>query len=56
LADSSVAIHERQNLLPGAFIAGPAVIVEDETSTVVTRLFTAHLDRFGYIELIRREH
>ena len=32
-----VAIHERRDLLPGAFIPGPAVIVEDETSTVVSR-------------------
>jgi len=49
-----VAIHERRNLRPGAFIPGPAVIVEDETSTVVTRLFEAGIDAFGYIELGRR--
>ena len=30
------------------------MIVEDETSTVVSRLFDAKIDRFGYIELIRR--
>jgi N-methylhydantoinase A len=49
-----VAIHERRDLLPGAFIPGPAVIVEDETSTVVSRLFDARIDAFGYIELTRR--
>ena len=49
-----VAIHERDELKPGASIPGPAVIVEDETSTVVTRLFDARLDAFGYIELTRR--
>jgi N-methylhydantoinase A len=49
-----VAIHERRDLLPGASIPGPAVIVEDETSTVVSRLFDAHIDGFGYIELTRR--
>jgi N-methylhydantoinase A len=49
-----VAIHERGDLKPGALIPGPAVIVEDETSTVVTRLFDARLDPFGYIELKRR--
>ncbi len=49
-----VAIHDRSALRPGAQIPGPAVIVEDETSTVITRLFDAHLDAFGYIELIRR--
>jgi N-methylhydantoinase A len=49
-----VAIHERRELIPGAFIPGPAVIVEDETSTVVSRLFEARIDAFGYIDLTRR--
>ena len=49
-----VAIHERRKLRPGAFIPGPAIIVEDETSTVVSRLFDARIDAFGYIELTRR--
>jgi len=49
-----VAIHERHDLLPGAFIRGPAVIVEDETSTVVSHLFDARIDAYGYIELTRR--
>jgi N-methylhydantoinase A len=50
----SVPIHERHSLLPGAQIPGPAIIIEDETSTVITRLFDACLDPFGYIELTRR--
>jgi N-methylhydantoinase A len=49
-----VAIHERASLVPGAVIPGPAIIVEDETSTVVGRLFDARIDAFGYIELVRR--
>jgi N-methylhydantoinase A len=49
-----VAIHERATLVPGATISGPAVIIEDETSTVVSRPFDARIDRFGYIELVRR--
>jgi N-methylhydantoinase A len=49
-----VAIHQRSDLRPGASIPGPAVIVEDETSTVVSRLFDARIDAFGYIELTRR--
>jgi len=49
-----VAIYERRDVLPGAAIPGPAVIVEDETSTVVSRLFDARIDAFGYIELTRR--
>jgi N-methylhydantoinase A len=48
-----VAIHQRRDLKPGALVPGPAVIVEDETSTVVSRLFDARVDAFGYIELSR---
>jgi N-methylhydantoinase A len=50
----NVAIHQRRDLRPGAMISGPAVIVEDETSTVVSGLFDARIDAFGYIELARR--
>ena len=50
-----VAIHERRDLRPGALIPGPAVITEDETSTVVSHLFDARINAFGYIELIRRQ-
>jgi N-methylhydantoinase A len=49
-----VAIYERGALQPGAVIPGPAVIVEDETSTVISRHFDAKIDAFGYIELTRR--
>jgi N-methylhydantoinase A len=49
-----VAIHERATLAPGAVIPGPAVIVEDETSTVVSRHFDARIEAYGYIELTRR--
>jgi N-methylhydantoinase A len=50
-----VPIYWRPELKPGAYIAGPAVIAENDTSTVVSPLFDAQIDRFGYIELIRRE-
>jgi N-methylhydantoinase A len=49
-----VAIYERDTLVAGARLTGPAVIVEDETSTVVGRNFDARIDAYGYIELIRR--
>jgi N-methylhydantoinase A len=49
-----VAIHQRAALAPGAVVAGPAVIVEDETSTVVSRAFDAEINALGYIELVRR--
>ena len=48
-------IYWRAELAPGARIRGPAVIAEDETSTVVSADFDARIDRFGYIELTRRE-
>ncbi len=48
-------IYWRADLVPGAQIRGPAVIAEDETSTVVSADFDARIDRFGYIELTRRE-
>ena len=50
-----VPIYWRPDLAPGARISGPAVIAENDTSTVVSPLFDAHIDKFGYIELIRRE-
>jgi N-methylhydantoinase A len=49
-----VAIYERPGLAPGAVMPGPAVIIEDETSTVVSRTFDARINPFGYIELVRR--
>ena len=51
----NVPIYWRGDLAPGAKIAGPAVIAEDDTSTVVSPLFEAQIDKFGYIALTRRE-
>jgi N-methylhydantoinase A len=48
-------IYWRDDLAPGARIKGPAVIAENDTSTVVSPLFDAHIDKFGYIELARRK-
>jgi N-methylhydantoinase A len=50
-----VPIYARADLAPGAHIEGPAVIAEDDTSTVISPSFEARIDRFGYIALIRRE-
>jgi N-methylhydantoinase A len=50
-----VPVYWRAALSPGAHINGPAVIAEDETSTIVAVDFDAHIDRFGYIELRLRE-
>jgi N-methylhydantoinase A len=48
-------VYWRADLAPGARIGGPAVIAEDETSTVVGPQFEARIDRFGYIELNANE-
>jgi N-methylhydantoinase A len=44
-------VYWRADLDPGARIKGPAIIAEEETSTVVGPQFEARIDRFGYIEL-----
>ncbi|MCW5747501.1 MAG: hydantoinase/oxoprolinase family protein [Alphaproteobacteria bacterium] len=48
---ADVPVYDRARLQPGAVVAGPAVIVEDETTTVVTSGFTAALDAWGAIRL-----
>ncbi|MBV9521759.1 MAG: hypothetical protein JO010_03135 [Alphaproteobacteria bacterium] len=49
-----VPIYRRRDLAPGAAVAGPAIIAEDETSTLVSPRFDASIDGFGYIELRRK--
>ena len=48
-------IYSRDKLKPGARVVGPAVITEDETSTVVTPLFNAQMDGQGTLVLTRKE-
>ena len=50
-----VPIYWRSDLAPGTRVQGPAIIAEDDTSTIVSARFDAQVDRFGYIELIARE-
>jgi N-methylhydantoinase A len=47
------AIYDRTSLSPGARLPGPAVIAEDETSTLVGPGWSASINRLGYIELLR---
>ena len=47
-------IHTRTKLEPGMTVEGPAVIVEDETSTLVGRNFNARILSAGYISLERK--
>jgi N-methylhydantoinase A len=53
-ATIEVPVYRREDLRPGARIAGPALITEAQTSTVVTQRFDAAVNRFGHIELTRR--
>ncbi|MFX4219496.1 MAG: hypothetical protein ACMVO3_00115 [Thalassobaculum sp.] len=43
--DTDYAIHARADLAPGMTVAGPALIVEDQTTTVVTSTFNARVGR-----------
>ncbi|MGC1409248.1 MAG: hydantoinase/oxoprolinase family protein [Acetobacteraceae bacterium] len=45
------SVHDRTALVPGARIAGPAIIAEDETSTLVSRGWSATVNDLGYLEL-----
>ena len=47
------AIYDRASLQPGSRLSGPAIIAEDETSTLVGNGWTARINGFGYIELRR---
>ncbi len=44
-------VYRRDQLLPGAEIAGPALIAEDETSTLVPSGFSLRVDGSGYLIL-----
>ncbi len=48
------ALVERASLSPGAMIEGPALIVEAQTTTVVTSRFDAAIDGAGNIVLTRK--
>ena len=50
------AIVPRDSLSPGARVTGPAVIVERETSTIVTSPFDAAIQVDGTILLVRKGH
>ncbi|MBI3515551.1 MAG: hydantoinase/oxoprolinase family protein [Proteobacteria bacterium] len=48
-----VPVYWRFDLAPGSVVRGPAVIAEDETSTVVTASFVARINPLGYIVLTK---
>jgi N-methylhydantoinase A len=45
------SVYDRTALAPGAHIVGPAIVAEDETSTLVCRGWSARVNGLGYIEL-----
>ena len=47
-------VYWRFDMTPGARIKGPAIIAEDETSTIVGANFSARIDSLGYIVLERK--
>lgn len=48
-------VYERRDLSVGAAVDGPALVVEDETTTVVTSTFSARVDLYGHLILERRQ-
>jgi N-methylhydantoinase A len=47
------AIYDRTALVPGATLPGPAIVAEDETSTLISPGWTATVNGLGYLELVR---
>ena len=45
------AVYARDDLAPGATLHGPALIVEDQTTTVVTSTFDVAVNPLGYLML-----
>ena len=50
----SAPVYERAALTPGARIGGPALIVEDQTTIVVTADFDASVNSVGHVVLDKR--
>ena len=48
-----VPVYRRADLPPGSYIRGPAVISEDETTTVVLSGFAARVNALGYIMITK---
>jgi N-methylhydantoinase A len=50
----NVSIYVRDQLPPGSVIPGPALIIEDETTTLVTAGFVARIDAVACVVLTRK--
>jgi len=49
-----IPVYRREQLAPGDHLSGPALITEDQTTTVVTSSFEATIDARSYIVLTRQ--
>ena len=52
---SSWTVRDRSAFAPRETLAGPAILAEDETSTLIGPGWSARTNEFGYIELTRGE-
>ena len=50
----TMPVYRRADLRPGARFAGPAVVTEAETTTIVGRAFDVRVDGYGYLHCERR--
>jgi len=50
-----VPVYLREQISPGALISGPALIAEDQTTTVLTSHYDATVDEYHNIVLTRKE-
>lgn len=54
-APHDTPIYDRDQLRPGNELTGPAIVIEDDATTVVQPDHVARVDRFGNLELTRGE-
>lgn len=50
---SAWRIYDRTSLAPGASFAGPAIVAEDETSTLIAPGWRAAINGLGFLEMVR---
>ncbi len=55
-APLEAALYRRESLAPGDACAGPALIVESQTTTVITEDFSGSVDGHGHLCLERNSH
>lgn len=53
--EHDLAIYHRDDLAAGHDFNGPAIVLQDDTTTVVPPGFTVHVDRFGNLVITKRE-